>query len=48
VQVDGQKFTIDVGLGKNPQAGLYEVSIWAKEGKSPELFMVSLRTIMVK
>jgi uncharacterized protein YkwD len=48
VQVDGQRFSIEIGLGKNPQAGRYEVSVWAKEGKSNELFMVSLRTIMVK
>jgi hypothetical protein len=48
VQVDGQKFSIDTDLGKKPQAGRYGVSVWAKEGKSNELFMVSLRTIMVK
>jgi hypothetical protein len=48
VQVDGLSFSIDIDLGKNPRAGRYEVSIWGKEGKSKELFMVSLRTIMVK
>jgi uncharacterized protein YkwD len=48
VQVDGQKFSIDVGLGAKPGAGRYEVSVWAKEPGSNELFMVSLRTIMVK
>jgi hypothetical protein len=48
VLVDGQKFSIEVGLGKKPAAGRYEVSVWAKEPGSNELFMVSLRTIMVK
>ncbi len=48
VKVDGQKFEIQVGLGPQPKAGRYEVSIWAKEQGKNELFMVSLRTIMVK
>jgi hypothetical protein len=48
VQVDGQSFSIDVGLGNKPRAGRYEVSVWGKEQKSNELFMVSLRTIVVK
>lgn len=48
VQVDGQKFSIEVGLGKKPGPGRYGVSIWGKEAGSNELFMVSLRTIMVK
>ena len=48
VQVDGQKFSIQVGLGAKPGPGRYEVSIWAKEPGKNELFMVSLRTIMVK
>jgi uncharacterized protein YkwD len=48
VKLDGQKFAIDVGLGPRPGAGRYEISIWAKEPGSNELFMVSLRTIMVK
>jgi uncharacterized protein YkwD len=48
VQVDGQKFSIEVGLGKKPGPGRYEVSVWGKEAGSNELFMVSLRTIMVK
>lgn len=48
VLVDGQAFSIDVGLGPKPEPGRYEVSIWAKQPKSNELFMVSLRTIMVK
>jgi len=48
VTVDGQKFSIDVGLGQKPGPGRYEVSIWGKEAGTSELFMVSLRTIMVK
>jgi uncharacterized protein YkwD len=48
VQVDGQKFAIEVGLGPKPGPGRYEVSIWGKQVGSNELFMVSLRTIMVK
>jgi uncharacterized protein YkwD len=48
VKLEGREFSIDIDLGKKPQAGRYEVSIWGKEGKSKELFMVSLRTIMVK
>jgi uncharacterized protein YkwD len=48
VKVDGQKFAIEVGLGPKPTAGRYEVSIWGKEQGKSELFMVSLRTIMVK
>lgn len=48
VHVEGQRFSIDVGLGKKPRAGRYEVSVWGKQPGSNELFMVSLRTIMVK
>ncbi|HEY6077979.1 MAG TPA: CAP domain-containing protein [Polyangiaceae bacterium] len=48
VSVEGQRFSIEVGLGKKPQAGRYEVSVWGKQPGSNELFMVSLRTIMVK
>ena len=48
VTVTGQKFSIDIGLGPSPRAGRYEVSIWGKQPKSNELFMVSLRTIVVK
>lgn len=48
VQVDGQAFSIDVGLGPRPRAGRYLVSIWGKQPGQNELFMVSLRTIVVK
>jgi hypothetical protein len=48
VQVSGQSFSIDVTFGSKPRPGRYEVSIWAKERGKKELFMVSLRTIVVK
>lgn len=48
VKVDGQAFAIDIGLGSRPQAGRYEVSVWGKQQGQNELFMVSLRTIVVK
>ena len=48
VKVDGQSFSIDFDLGNKPTSGRYEVSIWAKEAGKNELFMVSLRTIVVK
>jgi hypothetical protein len=48
VKVEGQTFSIDIGFGPKPRAGRYEVSIWGKEQGKNELFMVSLRTIVVK
>jgi len=48
VKVNGKAFAIDVGLGPRPGPGRYEVSIWGKEAGKSELFMVSLRTIVVK
>lgn len=48
VKVDGRSFSIDVGLGPSPSKGRYEVSIWGKQAGKSELFMVSLRTIVVK
>lgn len=48
VSVSGQKFSIDFGLGVRPRPGRYELSIWGKEPGKAELFMVSLRTIVVK
>ena len=44
----GPAFSIDIGLGAQPRAGRYEVSIWGKTQGQNELFMVSLRTIVVK
>jgi hypothetical protein len=48
VKLNGRAFSIDVGLGPKPGAGRYEVSVWGKEPGKNELFMVSLRTIVVK
>jgi hypothetical protein len=48
VKVEGPAFSIDIGLGPRPSAGRYEVSIWGKTSGQKELFMVSLRTIVVK
>lgn len=48
VKVEGRAFSLDVGLGHGGQKGRYEVSIWGKEPGKSELFMVSLRTIVVK
>ena len=47
VKIDGQKLAIDVPLSDHGQAGLYEISVWAKLGASEEQTMVSLRTIVV-
>jgi uncharacterized protein YkwD len=48
VKIDGQKLSIDVPLSDKGQAGLYEVSVWAKLGASDEHTMVSVRTIAVE
>jgi uncharacterized protein YkwD len=48
VKVEGQAFSIDIGLGERPRSGRYEVSVWGKQQGQNELFMVSLRTIVVK
>jgi uncharacterized protein YkwD len=48
VKVDGRAFSIDIGLGPKPRPGRYELSIWGKEQGKTELFMVSLRTVVVK
>ncbi|RYZ01305.1 MAG: CAP domain-containing protein [Myxococcales bacterium] len=48
VKLEGRTFSLDVGLGQNPAQGRYEVSVWGKEPGKSELFMVSLRTIVVK
>ena len=46
VKVDGQRFSIDLVLGK--AAGSYAVSIWAKKPDSAPLFMISMRTVTVR
>lgn len=51
VKMDGPRFSIDVPLADKSQAGqagLYEISVWAKLGGSEENTMVSLRTILVE
>ena len=48
VKIEGAKLAIDVPLSDHGQPGLYEISIWAKLGKSEEHTMVSLRTIVVE
>jgi hypothetical protein len=45
VQIDGNKFSIDVPLSDGGRAGLYEVSVWARFPGSQELVMISLRTL---
>lgn len=48
VQIDGNHFSIDVPLDDGRHSGVYEVSVWANVPETPELVMVSLRTISVK
>ena len=47
VKLDGPKLAIDIPLSDRAQPGLYEISVWAKLGRSEEHTMVSLRTIVV-
>lgn len=47
VKIDGTKLAIDVPLGEAGQAGLYEISIWAKLPGATEHAMIGLRTILV-
>jgi len=48
VKIDGPRLAVDVPLSDRAQPGLYEISVWAKLGKSEEHTMVSLRTIVVE
>ncbi len=48
VAVTGDYFTIRVPLNDQGQAGLYEVSVWARVPGNNDLVMVSLRTITVQ
>jgi hypothetical protein len=48
VKLDGQRLSIDVPLSDKGQPGLYEISVWAKLGASPDHTMVGLRTILVE
>ncbi len=47
LQVKGTHFSIDVPISDHGQAGLYEVSVWAKVPGESEWVPVSLRTISV-
>ena len=47
VQIDGTRLAIDVPLTDHGQAGLYEISIWAKLPGATDHAMIGLRTIMV-
>ena len=48
VQVEGRHFSIELDLGAKSGPGSYAVTIWAKKSGSPELFMISLRTVTVR
>ena len=48
VEVDGNRFGIDVELNDQGRAGRYGVSIWGKHPGDDELVMISLRMIDVK
>ena len=48
IAIDGTHFAIDVPLSDKGQAGLYEVSVWAKLPGSDEHAMISLRTLLVE
>jgi hypothetical protein len=48
VKIEGQRLAIDVPLSDKAQPGLYEISVWAKLGASPDHTMVGLRTILVE
>jgi uncharacterized protein YkwD len=48
VQVQGDRFTIDVPVSEHGQPGRYEVSVWASFPGSSQLSMVSLRVIDVE
>jgi hypothetical protein len=48
VAVRGGAFTIDLPVSDGGKAGMYELSVWANVPGSPDLVMVSLRTIPVR
>jgi hypothetical protein len=48
VKVTGNRFSVDVPVGDGGKPGLYEVSVWASVPGSPDLVMVSLRTMPVR
>jgi uncharacterized protein YkwD len=48
LRVNGGAFAIDVPVSDRGQAGLYELSIWAKLADEPDFVIVGLRTIRVQ
>jgi hypothetical protein len=48
VQVDGNRFSIELRLDDKGRPGRYEVSVWGKYPGSEDLVMVSLRTIIAE
>jgi uncharacterized protein YkwD len=48
VKVSAGRFSIDVPVSDGGKPGMYEVSVWARVATSPDLVMVSLRTIQVR
>jgi hypothetical protein len=44
----GGRFEIDVPVSDGGKAGMYELSVWANVSGSPDLVMVSLRTLQVR
>jgi uncharacterized protein YkwD len=48
VAVHGSAFTVDVPVSDGGKPGMYELSVWASVPGSPDLVMVSLRTIQVR
>lgn len=45
VKVTGNRFTIDVPVSDGGKGGMYELSVWASIPGTPDLIMVSLRTM---
>ena len=48
VEVEGNRFSIEVPLNVQGRPGRYQVSVWGKYPGSDDLVMVSLRTVIVK
>jgi hypothetical protein len=48
VAVRGNAFSIDMPVSEGGKPGMYELSVWANVPGSPDLVMVSLRTIQVR
>ncbi|HLM72348.1 MAG TPA: CAP domain-containing protein, partial [Polyangiaceae bacterium] len=47
LDVTANAFSIEVPLSDQGRPGLYSVSVWAKVPQTPDLVMISLRTIEV-